>query len=191
MPSSCRLVTAGLATRDHFDLGQAGHAHTIECAGDAIDLHQHSAGLNVGKIHIGAGNREHPAVWLASSIVPAASLYSLTVALFTCRLELASSPWRGLYRRTRRTVTGTGKVSLTHCPLSDPARWSSSARSRPSAHADRSGRCCSSDRAMRETATCAPGARLLNSAWLGSTGTSIMVWPAWQPTQRTTAPGRP
>ena len=58
-----------------------------------------------------------PEFLLATSTVPAASLNKRTVAsrTFTEVSELA-----GLYNRTVRTVTGTGKVNVTHCVLGLP-----------------------------------------------------------------------
>lgn len=58
-----------------------------------------------------------PEFLLATSTVPAASLYKRTVASNTLFDE---SKLAGLYKRTVRTVTGTGKVSVTHCALGLP-----------------------------------------------------------------------
>ncbi len=55
-----------------------------------------------------------PEVLLPTRFVPPVSLKSFTVAAWTLIGESAAGM---LYRRTVRTVTGTGKVNCTHCVL--------------------------------------------------------------------------
>jgi len=116
-----------------------------------------------------------PEFLFAASTVPAASLNKRTVASSTLTEELELA---GLYKRTVRTVTGTGKVNCTHCVLGLPDWLTQYFGALPF------GKFILTRRSLipllepppvEETVTNAPVARFVHCASAGLDGTLIMV----------------
>ena len=116
-----------------------------------------------------------PEFLFATSTVPAASLNRRTVASRTLTDE---SELAGLYSRTVRTVTGTGKVNCTHCVLGLPD-WLTQNRGEVPAGAllftRRSLIPLLEPLPVEETVTVAPVARFVHWASAGLEGTAIIV----------------
>ena len=114
-----------------------------------------------------------PEFLFAASMVPAASLNRRTVASNTLTLE--SEP-AGLYKRTVRTVTGTGKVNCTHCVVGLPDWLDQNREPAPVAlsFTRRSLIPLLEPLPVDETVTVAPVARFVHCASAGE-GTGIIV----------------